>query len=208
MWVAPLIPTARVGAWPQRSYQQTIQVTPRAVRARAARNGLAAVGVHGSHRTLVPSAWQVSKVTRKNGTPMIFGTTRRRRSTRQQAPESSLPNSVSVFAISRVALAFTPCPPLVLTFVTTPRSLRRRQCHPVVPAATPAPTKGNRAMKPKDRMFPTIDEHYQLQLQPVVAESYPQRRWNRSGADRNVALHAGVVDPTGDRVCKSTTTRH
>jgi hypothetical protein len=63
-------------------------------------------------------------------------------------------------------------------------------------------------MKPKDRMFPTIGEHYQLQLRQVVSESYPQRRWNRSGADRHFALRAGVVDPSGDRVCKSTTTRH
>jgi hypothetical protein len=63
-------------------------------------------------------------------------------------------------------------------------------------------------MKPKDRMFPTIDEQYQLQLRQVVSESYPQRRWNRSGADRQFALPAEVVDPIGDRVCKSTITRH
>jgi hypothetical protein len=63
-------------------------------------------------------------------------------------------------------------------------------------------------MKPKDRMFPTIEEHYQLQLREVVSESYPQRRWNRSGADRQFALRAGVADPVDDRVCESTTTRH
>jgi hypothetical protein len=63
-------------------------------------------------------------------------------------------------------------------------------------------------MKPKDRMFPTLGEQYELQLRQVVSESYPQRRWNRSGADRQIALRAEVVDPTGDRVCKSTTTRH
>ena len=63
-------------------------------------------------------------------------------------------------------------------------------------------------MKPKDRMYPTIDEHYQLQLRPVVSESYPQRRWNRSGAERHFALGAEVVEPMGDRVCKSTPTRH
>lgn len=63
-------------------------------------------------------------------------------------------------------------------------------------------------MKPKDRMFPTIDEHYQLQLRQVVSESYPQRRGNRSGAERHFALSAGVGDPMGDRVCKPTTTRH
>jgi hypothetical protein len=63
-------------------------------------------------------------------------------------------------------------------------------------------------MKPKDRMFPTIDEHYQLQLQQVVSESDRQRRWNYSGADRHFALRAGVIDPTGDRICKSATTRH
>jgi hypothetical protein len=63
-------------------------------------------------------------------------------------------------------------------------------------------------MKPKDRMFPTIEEHYQLQLRQVVSESYPQRRWNRSGADRHFALRAGVVDSMGDLDCKSTTTRH
>jgi hypothetical protein len=59
-------------------------------------------------------------------------------------------------------------------------------------------------MKPKDRMFPTIGDHYQLQLRQVVSESYPQRRWIPSGADRRAA----VVDPIGDRVCKSTATRH
>ena len=63
-------------------------------------------------------------------------------------------------------------------------------------------------MKPKDRMFPSMDEPYQLQLRQVVTESYPQRRWNRSGADRHFALLPGVVDPIGDRVCKLTTTRH
>jgi hypothetical protein len=63
-------------------------------------------------------------------------------------------------------------------------------------------------MKPKDRKFPTIDEHYQLQLRQVVSESYPQGRWNRSGADRQFGLHAGVVDPIDDRVGTSTTTRH
>jgi hypothetical protein len=63
-------------------------------------------------------------------------------------------------------------------------------------------------MKPKDRMFPTIGEHDPLQLRQVVSESDPQHRWNRSGADRHFALRAGVVDPSGDRICKSTTTRH
>lgn len=63
-------------------------------------------------------------------------------------------------------------------------------------------------MKPKDRMLPTIGEHYQLQLRQVVSEPYPQRRWNRSGADRRFAVRAGFVDPIGDQVCKSTTTRH
>ena len=61
-------------------------------------------------------------------------------------------------------------------------------------------------MKPKDRMFPTIGEHDRLQLRQVVSESYPQRRWNRSG-DRHFALRAGVVDPSGDQACKSTTAR-
>ena len=59
-------------------------------------------------------------------------------------------------------------------------------------------------MKPKDRMFPTIGERYELRLQQVVSESYPQRRWNRSGADRDFALRAGLVDPIGDRGCKPT----
>jgi hypothetical protein len=63
-------------------------------------------------------------------------------------------------------------------------------------------------MKPKDRMFPTLEEHYQLQLREVVSESYPQRRWNRSGAERDFALRAGVVDSMGDQDCQSTTTRH
>jgi hypothetical protein len=63
-------------------------------------------------------------------------------------------------------------------------------------------------MKPKDRMFPTLEEYSQLQLRQVVSEPYPPRRWNRSGADRHFALCAEVVDPIGDRVRKSTTTRH
>ena len=61
-------------------------------------------------------------------------------------------------------------------------------------------------MKPKK--LPTVEEYYELRLQQVVVESYPQRRWNRSVADRQGALGAGIVDPSGDRVCKSTTTRH
>src|SRR5262249_19271376 len=40
--------------------------------------------------------------------------------------------------------------------------------------------KRNRAVKPKDRKFPSIDEHYQLQLREVVSESYAQRRWERA----------------------------
>jgi len=63
-------------------------------------------------------------------------------------------------------------------------------------------------MNPKDRKFPTLDEHYQLQLRQVVSESYPQGRWNRPDADRQFALCAGVVDPIDDRVGTSTTTRH
>ena len=64
-------------------------------------------------------------------------------------------------------------------------------------------------MKPKNQMLPTIDEHYQLQLrQVVVSESYPQRRGNGPGADRQFALRAGIVDSVGERVWKSTTTRH
>jgi hypothetical protein len=63
-------------------------------------------------------------------------------------------------------------------------------------------------MKPKDRMFPSPNEHYRLQLQPVVSEPYRQRRRNRSDADRQIALRAEVGDSVGDRVCKSTTTRH
>jgi hypothetical protein len=63
-------------------------------------------------------------------------------------------------------------------------------------------------MKPKDRNFPTIEEYYQLRLQPVVSETYPQRRGNRSGADRQFALRAGVVDSTGDRIGTPTMTRH
>jgi hypothetical protein len=63
-------------------------------------------------------------------------------------------------------------------------------------------------MKPKDRMFPTIDEHYQLQLRQVVSEPYPQRRWNRSGPGHDSTLRAGFVEPIGERDCKSTTTRH
>jgi hypothetical protein len=63
-------------------------------------------------------------------------------------------------------------------------------------------------MKPKDRMFPTIDEHYQLQLRQVVSESYPQHRWNRSGPGHDSALRAGFVDPIGDRDHESTPTRH
>ena len=68
--------------------------------------------------------------------------------------------------------------------------------------------KRNRAVKPKDRKFPTPDEHYQLRLQPVVSESYPQRRWDRSRDDRPFAAGAGIADQGFDRVCKSTFTRH
>ena len=60
----------------------------------------------------------------------------------------------------------------------------------------------------KPNKLPTIEEYYELRLQQVVVESYPQRRWNRSAADRHGALGAGSVDPGGDRVCKSATTRH
>jgi len=63
-------------------------------------------------------------------------------------------------------------------------------------------------MKPKDRIFPTIGEDYQLQLRQVVSESSAQRGWNRSGADRHFALRAGFADPMGTRVGKSATTRH
>jgi hypothetical protein len=68
--------------------------------------------------------------------------------------------------------------------------------------------KGNRAMKPKDRMFPTVDEQYQLRLQQVVSESDRQRRWNHSGVDRQFALRGTVIDPIDDQVCKSAITRH
>ncbi len=63
-------------------------------------------------------------------------------------------------------------------------------------------------MKPKDRMFPTIDEHYQLRLQPVVSESYPKQRENRSAAQRRAALGTGFVDSVAERICKSATTLH
>ena len=63
-------------------------------------------------------------------------------------------------------------------------------------------------MKPKDRMFPTIEEHYQLQLREVVSESYPQRRRNRPDAERRFAFGTGVVDPVGDRMREPGITRH
>jgi hypothetical protein len=62
-------------------------------------------------------------------------------------------------------------------------------------------------MKPKDRMFPTIEEHYQLQLREVVSESYPQRRRNRP-EERRFAFGAEVIDPVGERVRESRITRH
>ncbi len=69
-------------------------------------------------------------------------------------------------------------------------------------------TEGNRAMKPKDRMFPTIGEHDQLQLQQVVSETYQQRRWYHSGAARHLARSAAGIDPIGEGDCKSATRRH
>jgi hypothetical protein len=68
--------------------------------------------------------------------------------------------------------------------------------------------RGESRMKPKDRKFPTVDEYYQLQLREVASESYPQRRWNRSGVDRQFGFRAGVVGPVHDLLVKSTTTRH
>jgi hypothetical protein len=70
--------------------------------------------------------------------------------------------------------------------------------------------KRNRAVKTKDRKLPTIEEYYQLQLQPVVAEPYSQRRWNRSGAAtaRAGAVDFTTLDLTGDRTCKPTITVH
>jgi hypothetical protein len=62
-------------------------------------------------------------------------------------------------------------------------------------------------MKPKDRMFPTV-ESYQLQLREVASEPHPQQLRNRSGAARYFTFNANVVDYTCDPGCKSTTTRH
>jgi hypothetical protein len=46
-------------------------------------------------------------------------------------------------------------------------------------------------------VFPTIDEYYQLQLQQVVSEPYPQRRWNRSGAHVAVLTASSIQQPGG-----------
>lgn len=65
-------------------------------------------------------------------------------------------------------------------------------------------------MKPKDRQIPTIEEYYELQLQlrPVVSETYPQRRGNRTGTGHPAALRDELIDLIGNRVHKSTTTLH
>ena len=101
------------------------------------------------------------------------------------------------------------CPyPRLLTFVTIPRRPLPGQC-PQLSRLLPQPKRqGNLAMKPKDWKFPTIGEHYQLQLQPVVSESYPQGSRNRSRADRRFVLGAAIVDPMSDRTYESASTRH
>ncbi len=65
-------------------------------------------------------------------------------------------------------------------------------------------------MKAKDPKYPTIEEYYQLQLQPVVSEPYPQRNVNRSGSDRSRQYPrlADVAEPIGGAVSKSTNTLH
>jgi hypothetical protein len=63
-------------------------------------------------------------------------------------------------------------------------------------------------MQRKDRLFPTIDDYYALQLRPVVSEPHQPRCWNGSGAERQSLLRFGLVDSVDDRTCKSSITRH
>ena len=65
-------------------------------------------------------------------------------------------------------------------------------------------------MKPKDKVYPTgMEEYYQLQLQPVVSESYLQRSWNRSEARRRPGVRARALKATSYQAfSKSTITRH
>ncbi len=59
-------------------------------------------------------------------------------------------------------------------------------------------------MKTKDRMYPTIEEYYQLQLQPVVSEPYPRRNLGPS----RFAPRPQAVESSADRGSKSTNKLH
>ncbi len=63
-------------------------------------------------------------------------------------------------------------------------------------------------MKPKDRMFPGIEEHYQLQLRQVVSEPQTPRRRNSSGAEQRFVFSPEALEPVSDRSRESTITRH
>ena len=67
VWLAPLVFAAGVGTWHKPPQGPTMPANPRSMRERAARNVFAAASVHGSYRTLVSPAWQVSKVMRRTG---------------------------------------------------------------------------------------------------------------------------------------------
>jgi len=66
----------------------------------------------------------------------------------------------------------------------------------------------DRVMKPKNAMFPGSLESYRLQLRLVAAEPCQQPLWDRSGAARESALRAGLLDSTAEVGRKSAATQH
>jgi hypothetical protein len=63
-------------------------------------------------------------------------------------------------------------------------------------------------MKPKDRMFPGIEEHYQLQLREVVSEPQTPRRRNSTGPGQRFVFSPEALDPVSELSRDSTITRH
>jgi len=54
-------------------------------------------------------------------------------------------------------------------------------------------------MKPKDSMFASDAERYQLQLRQVTSESHQQTLWDRSGAGRKAALRMVLLEQSPGR---------
>jgi hypothetical protein len=63
-------------------------------------------------------------------------------------------------------------------------------------------------MKPKNAIFPSSIESYQLQLRLVASEPSQQPLWDRSGGARKFALRAGLLDRVGEAGGKSDDTQH